>query len=251
MNERSSAAQQLCQRDSDQNENRQPDRNRQIRRMRCDQALHRLVNRSSDDESTDTDSDCLPVSQFGDGRISKQRASTCVVHNDQKQRTADPRRVGLPLEPVNRCGERFSVKQPDGSRRLPCVPGRFCRSETSVEPVEEQRVADPHDPRDDVNPSRDEVEQVPDAAHVRPFMIFTKLRLLNSSGVRPVILRASSSVIAPELMPRRKKLRSPCPVAASSKTSPTRVACAALPTKLLSRTPAASIPSRKKLYSAA
>src|SRR4051812_21591254 len=86
------------------------------------------------------------------------------------------------------------------------------RDETSIEPVEQQRVADPHDPGDDVHPSRDEVEQLDRAwTHFRPCMIFTKERPRNSSAVSPVIASASSSVIAPELMPRRKKLSRPCP----------------------------------------
>src|SRR4051812_46741536 len=140
------------------------------------------------------------------------------------------------------------MQQPDGTDRFFCLRRALRRDETPIEPVEEQRIPDPHDSRDHVNPSRHQVEYFPcGSAHFLPFMIFTKLRPRNSSAVRPVIFNASCSVIAPELIPRRKKLRRPCPVAASSKTSPTSVACAALPTKFLSRTPAASIPSRKKL----
>src|SRR5204862_493471 len=49
------------------------------------------------------------------------------------------------------------------------------------------------------------------------------LGMVGLAFVRPVAW-ASVSVIAPQFSPRRKKFSSPCPVAASSKTSPTRVA---------------------------
>ena len=56
--------------------------------------------------------------------------------------------------------------------------------------------------------------------------------------VRPVA-SASSIVSAPDVRPRTKKFNRPCPVAASSNTSPTSVACAAFSTKFRSRAVAA------------
>ena len=51
---------------------------------------------------------------------------------------------------------------------------------------------------------------------------------------------ASSSVMAPQLTALKKKFSNPCPVAASSNTSPTRVACAAFSTKFFKRIDASS-----------
>src|SRR4029077_16275666 len=55
-----------------------------------------------------------------------------------------------------------------------------------------------------------------------------------SSSESPVA-SASASVIAPQAMPRRKKFSNPCPVAASSKTSPKSEASAAFSTNVFSR----------------
>jgi hypothetical protein len=79
-----------------------------------------------------------------------------------------------------------------------------------IKPVEQQRISDPHDARDHVDPSRDEIDQLDRSrSHFRPCMIFTNDRPRNSSAVSPVIVSASASVMAPELMPRRKKFSSP------------------------------------------
>src|SRR5688572_21426328 len=80
---------------------------------------------------------------------------------------------------------------------------------------------------------------------LRLFNIFTNEPERSSSSVILVRFVASSSVIAPQFMARRKKLSRPWPVAASSKISPTRVARAAFSMKLLRRSLAASRPSRK------
>ena len=55
----------------------------------------------------------------------------------------------------------------------------------------------------------------------------------------------SAIVMAPQLKPRRKKFKSPWPVAASSKTSPSKVAFAALSTNALKRCEAGSRASKK------
>src|SRR2546423_11362315 len=68
----------------------------------------------------------------------------------------------------------------------------------------------------------------------RPSRIFRKERERISSRLRPVA-SASFSVIAPHAIPRRKKLSSPWPVAASSKTSPKSEASAAFSTKVFKR----------------
>src|SRR5438067_2224736 len=86
------------------------------------------------------------------------------------------------------------------------------------------------------------------AAHERRrfWRIFRKERERNSSSERPVA-SASSSVMAPQAMPRRKKLSRPCPVAASSKTSPKSEASAAFSTKVYKRPEALVRPWRKKV----
>src|SRR6185436_8566767 len=61
-------------------------------------------------------------------------------------------------------------------------------------------------------------------------MIFANERARSSSSVRPVSA-ASTGVSAPLFTPRTKKFNNPCAVAASSKTSPTRVAWVACATK--------------------
>jgi len=48
-----------------------------------------------------------------------------------------------------------------------------------------------------------------------------------SSFLVKAVSSASSRLSAPQFKPRKKKFNNPCPVAASSKTSPTSVACAA------------------------
>ena len=66
-----------------------------------------------------------------------------------------------------------------------------------------------------------------------------------ATAAKDQVAVASASLTAPHDSPRRKKLSRPWPVAASSNTSPTSVACAALSTKFLSRSPADARPSRK------
>ena len=84
----------------------------------------------------------------------------------------------------------------------------------------------------------------------RPRRIFRNERERISSSVNPVA-RASASVMAPQAMPRRKKFSRPCPVAASSNTSPNSEAKAAFFTKAPSRPEAGGSPARKNEYTAA
>src|ERR1019366_869539 len=115
---------------------------------------------------------------------------------------------------------------------------------------EEERVTDPHDPGDDVHPPQEDVEELADAlfdhaqpAARRPARIFRNERERSSSSVSPAA-SVSASEMAPQARPRRKKLRRACPVAASSNTSPTSVACADLPMKFERRAVAAASASR-------
>jgi hypothetical protein len=56
--------------------------------------------------------------------------------------------------------ETAAVQQPDSADRFLCLTGRVRWNETAVEPVEEQGIADPHDSRDHVDPSCNEVENL-------------------------------------------------------------------------------------------
>ena len=58
---------------------------------------------------------------------------------------------------------------------------------------------------------------------LRASTIFTKERPFTSSTVIPVLV-TSSILTALQLKARRKKFNNPCPVAASSKLCPTKVA---------------------------
>ncbi len=170
-------------------------------------------------------------------RIRQQRTAADVVDDEQQRDAAQPRRVRLPLEPVQRprhrlAGERrlldevegAAVEEPDVAVELGRAARR--RPQVAVEPVEQQRVADPHDPGDDVHPperrgraARADVRHAcgryagyADAAATVPrrcCRMRTNDRPRSSSSVTPVMATASSSVSAPQLIARKKKLSSP------------------------------------------
>ena len=119
--------------------------------------------------------DRLPRRQVAHGRVDQVRARVRVVDDDEQPEAGKPRRVRLPLEPVQRVGqalrrdpilldavEAAAVDLPrlaaDAPSRVRRVARRF---EVVVERDEVERRADPGDRRDHVQPAEEQVAPVP------------------------------------------------------------------------------------------
>jgi hypothetical protein len=109
--------------------------------------------------------------QLGDARIDQERRTVHVIDDDHQGDAGHPRRQVLVLEPVQRLGQRAGLEQllldvveragvdhvDLALRELAQVGGLL---EVAIEPVEQHRVADPHDPGDQVNPPKREVQEL-------------------------------------------------------------------------------------------
>src|SRR5207248_3493426 len=164
------------------------------------------------------------------------RDDVAAGHEHKRHETTVDRAIGA-------LSARIKIDNRDRARAAIAFRATFLRTGQSVcaQPVEQCCVR-----RNRVEPNRFAVQPKLDRVHDlrRPCRIFRNERERNSSSVSPVA-SASSSVIAPQAIPRKKKFRRPCPVAASSNTSPNKDASAAFSTKVFKRADAASKPSRK------
>ena len=151
-------------------------------------------------------------------RDALDRDDLAAGHQHERQETTVDR-------PISAFAARIKID--NCNRARPAIPFRatFLRASQSVraQPIEQRCVR-----RNRIESNRSAVQPKLDRVHdfPRPWRIFRNERERNSSSVKPVA-SASSSVIAPQAIPRRKKFKRPCPVAASSNTSPNKDASAA------------------------
>ena len=71
-----------------------------------DQSAEAVVDEPRCDEQRHADRDRLPRPQVGDRFVDQIRVRVHVVEDDQESEAREPGRVGLPLEPVQRLGQR-------------------------------------------------------------------------------------------------------------------------------------------------
>ena len=112
--------------------------------------------------------------RLAEARLDEVDVRVDVVEDAHEREAREPRRVGLPLEPVERLRERLRCdlelldEIEAAAVHLPRlaadagldVPGPRRRVEVVVERDEVERRPDPDDPRDHVEPAEEEVEPV-------------------------------------------------------------------------------------------
>ena len=152
------------------------------------------------------EADRLHRAQVGDGGIDEAVARVQPVENDEEREAGEPRRVRLPLEPVQVLGqlrrrnlvllrvvEAAPVHAPvlagDSLFRL------LRRRKPEVEPDEVERRADPGDPCDHVQHAQDEVGEVSQVVRVHRFLAIAQSsrRPVSSSSARSRSSRSRST----------------------------------------------------------
>ena len=144
-----------------------------------------------------------------DVRIDEERRAVEVVDDDHQRDAGHPGEAVLPLEPVQRgrhlarreqllldVVERAGVDHEDlalRERRELAV-----LLEVAIEPVEQHRVADPHDPRDQVGPAKYNIEQLVQTQ--ARSIATTASEILPKGSIPPVSPRTAGS-------PRRSRRR--------------------------------------------
>src|SRR5581483_9980534 len=126
-------------------------------------------------EAAGRDRDRLPAGEVGDRRVDERGAGMDEEDDDEEGEAREPRRVRLPLEPVERLRERprgdaelldaveaAAVDLPrlprDAARAVALVGGR---REVVVERDEVERRPDPRDRREHVQPAEEQVAPPP------------------------------------------------------------------------------------------
>ena len=140
----------------------------------ADDLAEDVVDDPAEREAADREDDRLPRVQVGDRRVHEPHVGVEVVEDDEQCESREPRRVGLPLEPVERLGhlgrreavllrvvEAAAVDAPELARDPGLRVGLVLRRpEREVETNEVEGRADPGDARDDVEHPQADVEDV-------------------------------------------------------------------------------------------
>ncbi len=134
---------------------------------------HQVINQPPTHQHSEAQSNSVEQAQVGDRRIHQQCAAAGVVDHPEENDTCEPGGVRLPLEPVQRPRpvpapevlfyviKAATVEQPD--LPLNALLSRRGRQQVAVEPVEQERVADPHDPSHNMYPAENQVQDLPRA----------------------------------------------------------------------------------------
>ena len=180
----------------------------------AEEAAGGVVREPREREPRGRDRDGLPRAQVGDGRIDEPRVRIEPVEDDEQGEAGEPRRVRLPLEPVQVLGqlrrrdlvllrvvEAAAVHAPVLARDAAlCVGWVLGRPQAEVEPDEVERRADPRDPGDDVQQPQDEVGEVSQVVRVHRSLAI-------SQSARSPVSSSSSRVRAEPLAQHRHELR--------------------------------------------
>jgi hypothetical protein len=152
-----------------------PQAERATKPSTAERAAERIVHDPRDRQPGDGDRDRLEGGEVGYRPVDEERRGVREVDGDEEREAGEPRRVGLPLEPVERLRQRLrgdpelldpveaaAVDLPDLAADAPAgVPFVGRRDEVVVERDEVERGADPGDPRDHVQPAEDQIAPAP------------------------------------------------------------------------------------------
>ncbi len=183
-----------------------PDHGKRHLAALSDRAAENVVDDPCERDSGDAQSDRLPLVEIGRVPIHQSQARVEVVEDDHQREAREPRRVRLPLEPVERLGhlgrreavllrvvEAAAVDAPElaGDARLRVLlPLR--RAQREVEADEVERRADPRDPGDHVEHPQEDVEDVSQVRVHRSLAIATSSRQpVSSSSSRVFAMRVA------------------------------------------------------------
>ena len=172
------------------------------------QPAGKLVDEQAADQEQRRSADGFPRGQVGDRGVDQPRIGVGPVEEDEQREAAEPRRVGLPLEPVQRLGqdarrdavllrvvEAAAVDTPVLARdALVEIRALGRRREPEIQPDEVERGADPGDPGDHVEEAKDEVGDLPQVVRFQPCCSHLALAIAQSS--RTPVSSSSSRVRA-------------------------------------------------------
>ena len=139
-----------------------------------------LVDEQAAEQEQRRSADRLPGRQVGDGRVDQPCLGVRPVEEDEQREAGEPRRVGLPLEPVQRLredarGDLVLLRVVEAAAvHAPVLAGDALvevgalggRRQSEVEADEVERRADPRDPGDHVQEAEDEVGDLPQVVRV-------------------------------------------------------------------------------------
>ncbi len=196
-----------CTPSSDADERRADQRERDLA-PRADRAAKDVVDDPGQRHPTDAERDRLPLVERRDRGIDEADVRVEVVEDDHEREAREPRRVRLPLEPVQRLGhlrrgepvllrvvEAAAVHAPELTcdSRICVLPGLW-RPEREIEADEVEGRADPGDPGDDVEHAQEDVEDVSQVRVHRLLAMATSSRQpVSSSSSRVFAIRPRST----------------------------------------------------------
>ena len=173
----------------------------------ADRPAEHVVDEPREREAADESAIACHVVEVGHRRIDEPHVRVEVVEDDEQREAREPRRVRLPLEPVERLGHLAPARGGTSAsgrgrrrgrprtrrRRPPPRRSRLRRPQRQVEPDEVEGRADPRDPRDDVEHPEADVEDVSQVRVHRSLAIATSSRQPVSSSSSRVRARRSRS----------------------------------------------------------
>ena len=174
-------------------------------------APHQLVHDEAQRQEPEAEPDGLLLGQRRDLRVDQEGGAAGVVDDAEQAEARNPRGVALPLEPVDRGGqlakrlalddfvEAARVRHPQFADHG-AFSGLGGLREVAVEPHEQERVADPHDRGDDVNPAHQQVQPFDDDSHETPRAGREREGAHRISATEPA--RAPTRLLAPVAAPQ-------------------------------------------------
>ena len=132
-------------------------------------SAEQIVDDPSTEKYAQTDRNTGARWDGGDAGVQQVGVGSVIVDNTQQEESADPRKIGLPLEPVQHGGhlrrhhhelidlvESAGVNHPKFTFNVASIVGYLLQ--VAIEPHEEKGAADPGDACDDVQPADGEVQ---------------------------------------------------------------------------------------------